>query len=82
MCVFVWLLFFESFVVWDENCNNSEMRGRKKQNVEKEEGEQEKGNSDKDIDGEQCQLGSNCKSNDGETEVNYLIIIISPPLDS
>lgn len=58
------------------------MRGRIKQNVEIEGGEEEKGNNDKDTDGEQCQLGSNCKSNDGETEVNYLIIIISPPLDS
>lgn len=37
---------------------------------------EEEGNNGKDTDGDQCQLGSNCKSNDGETEVNYLIIII------
>lgn len=45
----------------------------------KDKDKEEEGNNDKDTDGDQCQLGSNCKSNDGETEVNYLIIIIFTP---
>lgn len=48
--------------------------------MEKEENEnrEEEGSNGKDTDRDQCQLGSNCKSNDGETEVNDPIIIIFP----
>lgn len=44
--------------------------------MEKDKDEEEGGNNGKDTDGDQSQLGSNCKSNDGETEVNYLMIVI------
>lgn len=43
--------------------------------MEKEE-EKEEGNNGKDTDGDQCQLSSNCKSNDGENDP--IVILISP----
>lgn len=41
--------------------------------------EEEKSNKGNSTNGDQCQIGSKCKDSNGETKVNYPIIIIFPP---